>query len=131
MRTIDGVRGTSFVVWAPNAKRVSVIGDFNHWDGRLCPMRSLGMSGIWELFVPGIEPGELYKYEIKAHDGRVFDILAMLEHYNSGVINGPTTDPLVRNKIPLSNFEKGQLVAFLSALTDTAFLRNKSLSEPQ
>jgi cytochrome c peroxidase len=66
-----------------------------------------------------------------AHDGRVFDILAMLEHYNSGVVNGPTTDPLVRNKIPLSNFEKGQLVAFMSALTDTAFLRNKALSEPQ
>lgn len=72
VRTIDGVKGTSFAVWAPNAKRVSVIGDFNHWDGRLCPMRSLGSSGIWELFVPGIQPGELYKFEIKAADGRVF-----------------------------------------------------------
>lgn len=64
------------------------------------------------------------------HDGRFFDVYQVLEHYNSGVINSPTTDPLVKNKIPLSNFEKGQLVAFLSALTDTAFLKNKKLAQP-
>ena len=64
------------------------------------------------------------------HDGRFFDVYQVLEHYNSGVINGPTTDPLVKNKIPLSNFEKGQLVAFLSALTDSAFLKNKKLAQP-
>ena len=63
-RTMDGERGTSFVVWAPNARRVSVVGDFNGWDGRLLPMRSLGASGVWELFVPGVEPGSLYKFEI-------------------------------------------------------------------
>jgi cytochrome c peroxidase len=62
------------------------------------------------------------------HDGRFFDVYQVLEHYNSGVVNGPTTDPLVKNNIPLSNFEKGQLVAFLSALTDTAFLKNKKLA---
>ena len=52
--TVDGEKGTSFAVWAPNARRVSIIADFNGWDGRLLPMRSLGGSGVWELFVPGI-----------------------------------------------------------------------------
>jgi len=64
VRTVDGVAGTSFAVWAPNARRVSVIGDFNAWDGRVFPMRSLGASGVFELFVPGVRPGALYKYEI-------------------------------------------------------------------
>lgn len=64
------------------------------------------------------------------HDGRFFDVYQVLEHYNSGVINAPTTDPLVKNKIPLSNFEKGQLVAFFTALTDSAFLKNKKLAQP-
>ncbi|HEU4585289.1 MAG TPA: 1,4-alpha-glucan branching protein GlgB, partial [Gemmatimonadaceae bacterium] len=67
-RTVDGERGTSFTVWAPNARRVSVIGDFNAWDGRLLPMRSLGASGVWEIFVPGVEPGSLYKFEILTHE---------------------------------------------------------------
>ncbi|MCU0334558.1 MAG: cytochrome-c peroxidase [Chitinophagaceae bacterium] len=64
------------------------------------------------------------------HDGRFFDIFQVLEHYNSGVVNGPTTDPLLRNRLPLSNFERGQLVAFLSTLTDSAFLRNNKLAQP-
>jgi 1,4-alpha-glucan branching enzyme len=58
-------------VWAPNARSVSVVGDFNSWDGRLNPMRSLGSSGIWELFVPGIEEGATYKFEIRTQDGRL------------------------------------------------------------
>ncbi|MBU0729530.1 MAG: 1,4-alpha-glucan branching protein GlgB [Proteobacteria bacterium] len=66
--TIDGVDGTIFRVWAPSARRVSVIGDFNWWDGRVHQMRSLGGSGIWELFIPGIKHGEAYKYEIRAQD---------------------------------------------------------------
>ena len=57
--------GTLFAVWAPNAKRVSVVGDFNHWDGRKHPMHTLGSSGIWELFVPEVYAGMIYKYEIK------------------------------------------------------------------
>ena len=65
LRTIDGVHGTSFAVWAPNAQRVSVVGDFNGWDGRYHPMRSLGASGVWELFLPGLGEGAHYKYEIK------------------------------------------------------------------
>ena len=62
---VGGVRGVLFAVWAPNAMRVSVIGDFNNWDGRRHPMRERGSSGIWELFVPGLAEGEKYKYEIK------------------------------------------------------------------
>jgi 1,4-alpha-glucan branching enzyme len=56
--------GTAFAVWAPNAQGVRVIGDFNHWDGRAHPMRSLGGSGVWELFVPGVSPGTRYKYDV-------------------------------------------------------------------
>ena len=68
-RTVDGVEGVAFSVWAPSARRVSVVGDFSTWDGRAFPMRSLGHSGIFELFIPGVAPGALYKYEIKAQDG--------------------------------------------------------------
>jgi 1,4-alpha-glucan branching enzyme len=63
-------RGTAFAVWAPNAQGVRVIGDFNHWDGRGHPMRSLGGAGVWELFVPGVAAGTRYKYEIRGQDGR-------------------------------------------------------------
>lgn len=66
VRTRNTIDGVSFAVWAPNAKRVSVVGDFNHWNGRYHPMRSLGASGIWELFVPGLEAGAKYKFEIGA-----------------------------------------------------------------
>jgi 1,4-alpha-glucan branching enzyme len=66
IREYDGVKGVAFAVWAPNARRVSVVGDFNGWDGRYYPMRSLGVSGIWEIFVPGLDAGIRYKYEL--HD---------------------------------------------------------------
>jgi 1,4-alpha-glucan branching enzyme len=62
--TIDGVRGVRFAVWAPNAQRVSVVGDFNSWDGRRNPMRLRPGVGIWELFIPRLGPGERYKYEL-------------------------------------------------------------------
>jgi 1,4-alpha-glucan branching enzyme len=68
---IEGVVGTSFAVWAPSAVSVSVVGDFNLWDGRLHPMRSLGASGIWELFVPDLGPGARYKYELRAPTGEL------------------------------------------------------------
>jgi 1,4-alpha-glucan branching enzyme len=67
---IKNISGVLFVVWAPNAERVSVVSDFNKWDGRIHPMRSLACSGIWELFIPDIAPGQPYKYEIRnRHDG--------------------------------------------------------------
>jgi 1,4-alpha-glucan branching enzyme len=64
---LEGVRGVTFGVWAPNARRVSVVGDFNQWDGRRHPMRIRGGTGIWELFIPGLAEGEVYKYEIKSN----------------------------------------------------------------
>jgi 1,4-alpha-glucan branching enzyme len=71
VREMDGVPGVSFAVWAPNARRVSVIGGFNNWDGRINPMRCMGASGVWELFVPGLTEGDLYKYEIKTAEGNL------------------------------------------------------------
>jgi 1,4-alpha-glucan branching enzyme len=71
LRTIDGVPGTSFAVWAPNAQRVSVVGAFNNWDGRYHAMRSLGGSGVWEIFIPNIGEGTLYKYEIRNAHGSI------------------------------------------------------------
>lgn len=70
---IDGVSGTRFAVWAPNAERVSVVGDFNQWDGRVHPMQSQGASGVWCLFIPDVGAGALYKFELRARDsGAVF-----------------------------------------------------------
>jgi 1,4-alpha-glucan branching enzyme len=68
-QTIDGTTGVAFAVWAPNARSVRIVGDFDQWDGRLFPMRRLGDAGIWELFIPGISAGELYKFEIVGQDG--------------------------------------------------------------
>jgi 1,4-alpha-glucan branching enzyme len=65
----EPVTGTSFAVWAPNARGVRVIGDFNYWDGRGHPMRSLGSSGVWDLFIPDVGDGTKYKYEILGRDG--------------------------------------------------------------
>jgi 1,4-alpha-glucan branching enzyme len=70
-RELEGVTGTAFAVWAPSARAVSVVGDFNSWDGRLNPMRSLGTSGIWEIFLPGVEEGAAYKFEILAPSGEI------------------------------------------------------------
>ena len=66
---VNGVSGVRFVVWAPNAMRVSVVGDFNGWDGRRHQMRSRGASGLWELFIPDLGDGAHYKYEIRSRDG--------------------------------------------------------------
>ncbi len=65
---VDGVDGVRFAVWAPNAERVSVVGGFNNWDGRIHAMRARGGSGIWELFIPGLTAGDLYKFEIRNRD---------------------------------------------------------------
>jgi 1,4-alpha-glucan branching enzyme len=70
---VEGVTGTAFAVWAPNAKGVRVIGEFNSWDGRLHPMRLLGSSGVWELFVPDVGNGTSYKYEIVTAEGALVE----------------------------------------------------------
>ena len=70
--TVNGVDGVYFAVWAPNAARVSVVGDFNHWDGRVYQMQRLSVSGIYELFIPQIPVGSLYKYELKLKDGLTY-----------------------------------------------------------
>ncbi|HXQ27387.1 MAG TPA: 1,4-alpha-glucan branching protein GlgB [Candidatus Acidoferrales bacterium] len=74
VREVAGVRGVHFAVWAPNARRVSVVGDFNSWDGRASSMRNSGPSGIWEIFMPGLDEGALYKFEILS---RVGDFLGL------------------------------------------------------
>ncbi len=70
--TTDEIEGVHFAVWAPNAIRVSVIGDFNNWDGRRHPMRVLGESGVWEIFIPDFKKGDIYKYEIKAKNNDIY-----------------------------------------------------------
>jgi len=68
---LNGVRGVSFAVWAPNAKRVSVVGNFNNWDGRVNVMRKHPTCGVWDIFIPGIYENEIYKYEVKAQDNSI------------------------------------------------------------
>src|ERR1700682_1528368 len=72
----DGVEGIAFAVWAPNARRVSVVGDFNAWDGRRMPMRKRHAGGFWEIFVPGLRPGHLYKYELLGAHGELLPLKA-------------------------------------------------------
>ncbi|HKP48246.1 MAG TPA: 1,4-alpha-glucan branching protein GlgB [Pyrinomonadaceae bacterium] len=69
---INGEDGVTFAVWAPNAESISVVGDFNSWNGAEHPMRRIADSGIWELFIPGLQPGDIYKYEIRSPDLPVF-----------------------------------------------------------
>jgi 1,4-alpha-glucan branching enzyme len=76
LMTIDGVSGVRFAVWAPNAQRVSVVGNFNAWDGRRHPMRLRHDAGVWELFVPRLRAGEVYKYELMSSDGQVLPLKA-------------------------------------------------------
>lgn len=92
--TIDGIDGVLFAVWAPNALRVSVVGDFNEWDGRAHQMRRLWDSGIFELFMPGIKEGDCYKYEIKAKGGLTF---LKADPYAFGQQLRPDSASVVRN----------------------------------
>ncbi len=76
VKMVDGISGVHFAVWAPNAHRVSVVGDFNHWDGRVSPMRFRGSSGIWELFIPELGEGTIYKFEILSGNNIVLPLKA-------------------------------------------------------
>lgn len=92
VKEVNGIRGVHFSVWAPNALRVSVVGDFNNWDGRRHQMRNLGTAGVWELFIPGLSEGELYKFEIKTKDKQIqlkadpFKFASELRPKTAGVI---------------------------------------------
>lgn len=90
--SFQGAYGTRFAVWAPAARSVSLVGDFNYWDGRLNPMRSVGNSGIWELFVPGIAEGEKYKFEIKT---QTKEILIKSDPYARSAEVRPATASIV------------------------------------
>jgi 1,4-alpha-glucan branching enzyme len=92
LREHEGVEGTAFAVWAPEARAVSVVGDFNSWDGRLHAMRSLGATGIWELFLPGVEPGAHYKYEIL---GAGHELLLKADPYAQEAEHPPKTASIV------------------------------------
>ena len=76
LMTLEGVRGVHFAVWAPSARRVSIVGDFNRWDGRVHPMRARGSSGIWEIFIPELKEGTIYKFEIVGPDGNILPLKA-------------------------------------------------------
>ena len=123
LMSLDGVQGAFFAVWAPSAKRVSLVGDFNQWDGRKHPMRLRGASGIWELFVPDLREGELYKFEIKTQLEHLYlktdpygfyyqerpetsSIIANLEGFNwddqAWMINREHDNPL---RMPVSVYE--------------------------
>jgi len=91
----EGVDGCHFAVWAPAASRVSVVGDFNGWDGRRHPMRSRGTTGVWEIFLPGLGDGEIYKYEIRGADGTVLPLKA--DPFGFGAELRPRTGSVIRD----------------------------------
>ena len=109
-RTHEGVPGVHFALWAPGARRVSVVGDFNHWDGRHHMMRPRSSTGVWEIFVPGVGAGAAYKYEIKTADGTVQPLKA--DPFGFGAEEPPKTASVVRD---LSGF----------AWTDEAWRRDR------
>ncbi|PKP71231.1 MAG: 1,4-alpha-glucan branching enzyme [Alphaproteobacteria bacterium HGW-Alphaproteobacteria-4] len=92
--THEGVAGVHFAVWAPNARRVSVVGGFNNWDGRRHQMRRRGATGVWEIFAPGVAEGEAYKYEILGADGRLQPLKA--DPLGFGAEHPPQTSSVVR-----------------------------------
>lgn len=113
--TVDGVPGVRFTVWAPNAERVSVVGNFNCWDGRRSPMRLMGNSGIWELFIPALEAGEVYKYEIRTRNG---DVFTKLDPYAWQTELRPSNAGIVANPAPFQ-------------WTDSAWLEKRAVTDIQ
>ena len=104
---IGGVAGTAWAVWAPNASRVSVVGDFCDWDGRRLPMRLRHECGVWELFVPGVGPGALYKFEIKGPSGKLLPLKA--DPYALHAEHPPRTASIVTSAVPFSWQDHGWL----------------------
>jgi len=104
----DGVQGTHFAVWAPSAQLVSVVGDFNFWDGRRHVMRRRGQTGVWEIFVPGVGDGAPYKYRIIAADGQVMPLKA--DPVGLGAEHPPQTASVVRT-LAARDWQDGQWMA--------------------
>ncbi len=94
LMTVEGVKGVHFAVWAPNAVRVSVVGDFNNWDGRIYQMQRLGDSGVFEIFIPEVTEGAIYKYELKMRNG---DVFLKADPYGFGAQLRPETASVVRS----------------------------------
>ncbi len=96
LHTVDGIQGVLFAVWSPNAARVSVVGDFNRWDGRCHPMRSLGGGGVWELFIPGLDVGCFYKFELLNRASN--EVLVKTDPYGQQFESRPKTAAVVVGK---------------------------------
>ena len=103
--TFEGIEGTHFAVWAPNARRVSVVGPFNEWDGRRHPMRVRLSTGVWEVFIPNVGPGTIYKYEIVGPDGKLVPLKADPYAFQSefrpktaSIVSDPTPFPWTDDK---------------------------------
>ncbi|MCK5917899.1 MAG: 1,4-alpha-glucan branching protein GlgB [Cocleimonas sp.] len=94
LKTIDGIKGCLFSIWVPNVQRVSVVGDFNQWDGRCHPMRSRGGAGIWELFIPNLQVNDSYKYEILTQHN---DLLVKTDPYAQSMALRPDTTSHIAN----------------------------------
>ncbi|WP_435684976.1 1,4-alpha-glucan branching protein GlgB [Sedimenticola selenatireducens] len=108
-KCIDGIDGIRFATWAPNAERVSVIGDFNNWDGRRHPMCSRGISGVWELFIPDLPSGSLYKYEIRNRDSGA--ILTKTDPYSQQMELRPRTASVAKQALPFPWQDNGWMAA--------------------
>jgi 1,4-alpha-glucan branching enzyme len=115
VRSVDGISGTAFAVWAPAARAVSVVGDFNSWDGRIHPMRSMGSGGIWELFLPDVGDGQRYKYEILSSEG---ELLLKADPYAQETEIPPKTASVVVT--PQHEWSSG----------DTSFLERRDAMQP-
>ena len=113
LTTHDGVDGVHFAVWAPNAQRVSVVGDFNIWDGRRHPMRRRGATGVWETFVPGLKDGASYKYEIRAGSGELMPLKA--DPVGFGSEHPPANASVVRDIRPRDWTDKAWMDTRLTA----------------
>ena len=118
LMTVDGVAGCHFAVWAPNADRISVVGAFNDWDGRRTVLRNLGASGIWEVFVPNVAEGDLYKFEIRARDGR---LLVKSDPYAFRSLNRPETASIVHE---LGQYEKQSSCWFQAKTQESTISHN-------